>query len=338
MLEKGLFYSPWKISTTVVLQKLGKPHYDMPKAYRPIVLLNMMWKVLAAIVTNHITHLTEKHQLLLLNHFRGRPGCTTTDVLHILAHTIKKAWHTGKIAAVLFLNIEGAFSNAVPSRLIYNLRKHRIPGKYINFVEKMLTSRSTSLKYDGYMLVPLEIDNGIRQGDPLSMVLYQYYNVNLLNIPRDTSKGVLAYIDDTIMIATAKNFTEAHKKLSDMMYREGGVLEWSRIHNSPLEYLKLALIDFAHRSSGKTRTMLQLLQRQIIPVSSMKYLGVLVDQSLGWKAQQAYTIEKGTKWAMQIRRIVRPSWGIMPKYARHLYIGMALPRILYTMDVWCISN
>jgi hypothetical protein len=61
MLEKGLFYSPWKVSTTVVLQKPGKPHYDVPKAYRPIVLLNTMWKVLAAIVANHITHLTEKH-------------------------------------------------------------------------------------------------------------------------------------------------------------------------------------------------------------------------------------------------------------------------------------
>jgi hypothetical protein len=198
--------------------------------------------------------ITEKHQLLPLNHFGGRPGRTTTDALHILAHTIKKAWRAGKIAAVLFLDIEGAFPNAVPSRLIHNLRKCRIPGKYVNFVEKMLTGRSTSLKYDGYMSAPLEIDNGIGQGDPLSMVLYQYYNTDLLDIPRDTSKGALAYVDDTIMIAMAKNFTEAHKKLADMMCREGGVSEWSRIHNSLLEYSKLALIDFTHRSSRKTRS------------------------------------------------------------------------------------
>ena len=35
------------------------------------------------------------------------------------------------------------------------------------------------------------------------------------------------------------------------------------------------------------------------------------------------------------RRATRLSWGITPKYMRHLYIGVALPRILYGMDVWC---
>ena len=338
MLERGLLYNPWKVSTTVVLRKPGKPRYDVPKAYRPIALLNTMWKVLTAIVANHITHLTEKYQLLPLNHFGGRPGRTTTDALHILAHTIKKAWRAGSIAAVLFLDIEGAFPNAVPSRLLHNLRKCRIPGKYVNFVEKMLTGRRTSLKYDGYTSEPLEIDNGIGQGDPLSMVLYQYYNADLLDIPSDNNESALAYVDDTILIATADNFTEAHDKLADMMCREGGVSDWSTTHNSPLEYSKLALIDFAHRSSSKTRTPLQLPQRQILPTSSTKYLGVVIDQSLGWKAQQAYAVEKGTKWAMQIRRITRPTWGITPKYARQLYLGVALPRILYAADVWCVAD
>ena len=74
MLEKGLHYSPWKISTMVVLQKPGKLQYNIPKAYRPIALLSTMWKILTTIVAGHITHLTEKHQLLSPNHFGGRPG------------------------------------------------------------------------------------------------------------------------------------------------------------------------------------------------------------------------------------------------------------------------
>jgi hypothetical protein len=121
MLEKGLFYEPWKISTMVVLRKPGKPCYDIPKAYRPITLLNTMWKVLAAIIASHITHLSEKFQLLPLNHFGGRPGRTTSDALHLLTHIIKNTWRAGKVAAVLFLDIEGAFPNAVPSKLITNL-------------------------------------------------------------------------------------------------------------------------------------------------------------------------------------------------------------------------
>ena len=201
----------------------------------------------------------------------------------------------------------------------------------------MLNGRSTTLKYDGHTLEPIELENGIGQGDPLSMVLYQFYNADLLDIPRDKCEDALAYIDDTIMIATAENFIQAHGKLANMMCREGGVTEWSKTHNSPLEFTKLALIDFAHRSSSKTRMTLQLPQRLIEPSSSTKYLGVIVDQTLEWKAQQAHAIEKGTKWALQIKWLAGPSWGITPKYARRLYISVALPRILYAADIWCVA-
>jgi len=45
-------------------------------------------------------------------------------------------------------------------------------------------------------------------------------------------------------------------------------------------------------------------------------------------------INKGAKWTLQIRRIVRMGWGITPNYVRKLYIGVALPKILYVAEVW----
>jgi hypothetical protein len=42
MLERKLLYKLWKVYTTVMLRKPGKPRYDIPKAYRPIALLNTM--------------------------------------------------------------------------------------------------------------------------------------------------------------------------------------------------------------------------------------------------------------------------------------------------------
>jgi len=46
-------------------------------------------------------------------------------------------------------------------------------------------------------------------------------------------------------------------------------------------------------------------------------------------------VEKGAKWTAQIRRLMQPTWGITPKYAKRLYISVALPRVLYGADVWC---
>jgi hypothetical protein len=87
----------------------------------------------------------------------------------------------------------------------------------------------------------------------------------------------MAYVDDTLMLAIAENFEEAHLKLADMMERQGRVLEWSTSHNSFLEFSKLVLIDFAHRQCAKVRPPLQLPQREVKPALSTKYLGVIFD-------------------------------------------------------------
>ena len=217
MLDKNLHYSPWKTFTTIILCKPGKPHYDVPKAYRLIALLNTMWKVLTAIVADQITFLTEKHHLLPKNHFGGCPGRTTTDAMHLLTLRIKAAWCAGKVAAVLFLDIEGAFPNAVPERLVHNLRKWGIPRKYTKFVDNMLRGRVTTLKFNGYSSAPIHIDNGIGQGDPLSMIMYQYYNANLLDIPNNKDEDAMAFVDNSFMLAIADTFDEAHEMLADMM-------------------------------------------------------------------------------------------------------------------------
>ena len=70
-------------------------------------------------------------------------------------------------------------------------------------------------------------------------------------------------------------------------------------------------------------------------MESTKYLGVIFDRNLNWKAHQAYAVEKGANWVVQIRRLTRPSWGITPNYAKCLYTSIALPRVLYAVDIWC---
>jgi hypothetical protein len=53
------------------------------------------------------------------------------------------------------------------------------------------------------------------------------------------------------------------------------------------------------------------------------------------ESSKAHVTEKGTKWVAQICRVVRQTWGIIPKYARRLYISITIPRILYGTDIWC---
>jgi hypothetical protein len=152
------------------------------------------------------------------------------DAIHLLVTKIKVAWHAKKVALVLFLDIEGAFPNMNPDWLVHNLKKQAIPVKYTNFIRGMLHDQATILKFDGFTSDWIPINNGIGQGDPLSMVLYQYYNANLLDIPKYEGEDVVTYVDDTFMLTTDTTFNSTHNKLMDMMCRLEGMQNWSICH------------------------------------------------------------------------------------------------------------
>lgn len=250
-------------------------------------------------------------------------------------HKIKDAWRKRQVTAVLFLDIEGAFPNAVTNRLLHNMRKRGLPDTLTDFAGAMLSDRSTILKFDDHTSATIKLDNGIGQGDPLSMALYQYYNTDILDIPSNPHEAAEAYMDDVILIATAKTFLEAHASLADMMQRGSGMINWSKTHNSSIEYSKLTLIDFSHQGVKKQRPPLILPDVTIEPTQSAKYLGIILYQNLNWGPQLAQVKGKGSKWTVQITRLTRPTWGLTPKGAHKLYVSVVLPRILYGLDVWC---
>jgi len=149
------------------------------------------------------------------------------------------------VAAILFLDVKGAFPNAVLAQHLHNMHMHRIPEEYILFVDQLLTNRHTWLKFDGFTSDWIDINNGIVQGDPLSMILYLFYNSYLLeDIGKMETK--VGYIDDVNFYAEGCTFDAAYVKLSDMMTLEGGSQDWSKLHNSKFEMSKLTLVGFSH--------------------------------------------------------------------------------------------
>jgi hypothetical protein len=214
-----------------------------------------MGKLLTAIIAEQLTYYTEKHGLLPPMHFGGRPGRTTTDTLHVLMYKIKDCMEEETSGCSPF----PGHQRSIPKdkrhmdneRLIHNMKTRRVPTKIVEFISNMLKDHCTALKFDDHESDRITIDNGIGQGDPLSMALYQYYNADLIDVPVNANKAAAVYVDDAILIATASTFLQAHDILADMMSRPGGAIEWSHNHNSRFKFSKLALIDFAHRNSKK---------------------------------------------------------------------------------------
>ena len=328
-----VYHAQWREIITCVLRKPGKPCYDMPKAYQPITLLNTIAKLLTSVIAEELSILVETHQLLPVTHFGGRPSCMMTDSLHLLMDTVKAVWQKKQVVSTLFLDVEGAFPNAVTHRLLHNMKKRRVPAAYVAFISNLLTGRRTHLKFDDYTLDWFDLDSGIGQGDPLSMLLYLFYNADLLDIAVGWNEKALGYVDDIALVVFTKNFTQTHRILKNMMLQPKGAFRWSKSHNSHFETTKSVIIDFS-RSKSIERPPLSLRGTVIPAQASHKFVGVMVDQELQWAQHADYATAKATKWMLAFHRLVRPSAGIRPRLLHQMYNAMAIPKMTYAADVW----
>jgi ribonuclease HI len=334
--ELNIFHQSWRDHRTIVLRKPGKNSYEIPNAYRPIALYSTIGKVLTAITAETLTYVTEQFQLLPATHFGGRPARSTSEALQYLMTKIKNAWRAGRVVSVLFLDISGAFPNAVTTQLIRALRRRRVPTPIVDLVRGMLTNRRTKLSFDDYESDWIELNNGIGQGDPLSMILYLYYSADLIEIAKTRSRGATegaeGWVDDTMIWAEEKTPERGAARLANMVVKTGGALDWSLIHNSKFDVPKSAYMCFTHRRVNIP--VLKLRERTLEPKTSHKHLGVILDSKLQWRKQDDAAVEKAMKWTLLFRRLASAFHGIRATHMRHLYRAVAIPKALYAADVW----
>lgn len=335
----------WKTSATIVLRKPNKPDYTVAKAYRPIALLDTIAKVLSSCVAEDLTYIAEEHKLLPANHFGGRPGRTATDSLHLVTKFIKDAWRKKHVVAALFLDVTGAYPSVNILKLIQDMRKRGIPVEYTDWLEEKLNGRYTTLNFDDFSSETFRILEGADQGCPLSHLLYQFYNADLIeaddNRPEELKVG---FVDDAALLASGKSFIEANSSITNMMTRVGGALDWAKSHQSSFDIVKTGLVGFTRQrienpiGTSKTiptlRPSITITGREITAKSSHTFLGLIMDQELRFKEQVARALARGTAWALQFRRLSKPSSGMPGQYARRLYLSVAIPRMLYAADIF----
>ena len=87
----SLSYWPnyFKVSTTVVIPKPNKSLYDSPKAFRPIVLLNTLEKLIKKVIAKRLQFIVVSNNFVHLSQLRGLKSKSTTDAGVVLTHIVQ---------------------------------------------------------------------------------------------------------------------------------------------------------------------------------------------------------------------------------------------------------
>src|SRR5947207_4436730 len=325
-LNLGYFPKAFKETTTIVLRKPGKPDYSKTKAYRPIALENTIGKVFESVIAEAISYLTETNELLPAHHYGGRPGRSTEDAMMILSESIHKAWREKKVFSAVFLDVAGAFNNVHHKRLLHNLKMRRVPTTLVKWLESFLRARSTKMYFNNRTSDSLNVPAGVPQGSPLSLLLYMYYNVDLLDVATKPNDIALGFIDD-IVYGTAGTTDIGNVRKLKQMLKEAE--KWRTRHGAQFEQSKYILVHFTRNYRKSTEAALTIEGTKIEPTDEAKYLGVIFDKGLRYKAHQQYAVKKGTAAALALGSIGKANWGAPCTQIRQLFQTTVAARLDY---------
>jgi hypothetical protein len=93
-IDTGCWPKHFKESTSVIILKPNKPSYSTPKAFRPIVLLNTLGKLVEKMISNRFQFDMISFNLVNPNQMGGVRQCSTKDAGIFLTHLV----HTGHLS------------------------------------------------------------------------------------------------------------------------------------------------------------------------------------------------------------------------------------------------
>jgi hypothetical protein len=164
----------------VVLPKPNKPDYGIAKAYKVIRLLNCPGKGVEKVTANAIAEKCERERLLHDGQFGCRKRRSAIDAVGSLMKKVEEAWERGNTAAVLLMNVKGAFPHVAKGKLIKRMEEMGFELDLVRWVQSSMAQRKVIMSMDGTEGDIMHVEAGVPQGTTVSRVLIIIYLSGLL--------------------------------------------------------------------------------------------------------------------------------------------------------------
>lgn len=203
----------WKVSKTVMLYKRGDP--KKVEAWRPIALTASLYRVIMSHVAkcfqimNNVKQFISKDQKGFKFSVNG-----TAEHVATVNELISNATRNNQEIHIVTIDFADAFGS-VSHKLIYKaLTSIGFPEDFCGLIKNLYNNNTTSFLVKGQLSKEIHIEKGVRQGCPLSPLLFNICLDPLLKLIRkennengyfvnDKSYCIQAFADDVILISNS---------------------------------------------------------------------------------------------------------------------------------------
>ena len=213
-------------SITILIYK-EKGEITLLKNYRPIALMNtdvkILTKLLAMRLKHILPHIIHESQTAVYGRHIG-------NNINLIRDLIDLANKNDEEAAFLFIDQEKAFDRVNHKVLYEVLHGFGFGNAFVNWIKTIYLGASTRVSVNGFLTENIPLKSGVRQGCPLSALLYVMViellalqlrnNLNIVGFTINGEKLISSHYADDAVIKITQNqcFKEVYKDL--LLYEE----------------------------------------------------------------------------------------------------------------------
>ena len=161
--------SSWKTTKMKLIFKKGCP--ELPKNYRPISIVPVLSKVFSMLLYGRIAHLVERRMSEEQFGFRKGRGCA--DSIHVLRMVVEKSTEWGLPLWMAALDVEKAFDRVHHADLFRTLLAREVSARIVLTLRNFYAGLHARVQlWLGAESRDFPLQRGVRQGDPLSTLLF----------------------------------------------------------------------------------------------------------------------------------------------------------------------
>ena len=253
---------------------------DDPDNYRGICIGGALSKVLSTMMNNRLTDYSKANSLIDKSQIGFLTMNRTADHLLSLKSMVNKYVNDEKGRLyVCFIDFRKAFDTVWHQGLFQKLEAAGINGNFINTLKDMYQKTECAVKLESRTTQFFKCEKGVRQGDPLSPLLFNIYLNGIFERLRAnecdpvTFNGTdeinaLAYADDIVLISRTR---EGLQKALDTTQ------QYCQNWRLQVNHKKTQCITFT-RGTQKEKTTFTINNINLQNVKEYKYLGIIVNK------------------------------------------------------------
>ncbi len=243
-----------------------------------------------------------------------------------------------KVVSLLSLNEKSAFNNVMHSRLLHDMKKRKVSRLLLKFVKNFLKDQCITITINDYMMMKCSVNINISQNSLLSLILYLFYNMNLLkacdNIKLRTN--FINFVND-INILTYKEFTKCNCKVLNEIYDR--CEQWSKTHDIKFLITKHKLIHFTRTFKWfNMKVDVKLMKHQIDLKSDIKVLKVQLNFKLKWVIHMHHVEVKLVIKQKIMQTIIEFTWDSSMMTSKQIYFVMMCSLLSHEVIIWYTSQ